>query len=951
VKDAVWSLKMFAARKDSWILWYILHTLAYESEKTMFETLWPFCKKDSPLRGAARTSVLIDLAYIFKQQPNIVEMLTERGFLGKSPESSLQKYLKKKKGRPQARILVPRKEDIAPSGTSSGPRLAIDLSPAFVLFVEPFPLFRLLYANYVELPDQSRARYDADIGSTFAIEAEQFLDWIVVNDERPLSTHCPVCSAKGKIACSRCAGRGWYRAKSGARRPCGAQDCRGGKVPCYFCKGGRLINCGILRKNNELWLKLPKELRHEQALHLYAGGKKIKRGPHLLVEKVLHAAEQAPQKHTGKDYLAEGEAAWNERTEEMRAFLNLELESSLTEIEAVRVTDGRIAQQEFAASAIVEYTAHAEDDLPWTKGTPLFLLEKPDAGHLAVKLWEFKPERISVEVPLDKDKNIIIPKTGILITRDGLKTVDVQRQALGFWQRMPILLSPVKWSLCFPGRIQAHKIPQLPYFFDERVKSNPAQREAVERALSHAYPLFCIQGPPGTGKTSVICEIIRQELKRGTGKILVSSQSNLAVDNVLERLMEIEGLHLLRLGSEERTQKTIKQLLKQNLISAPSAERPLAGAWFSRLITVVQRAFSASSSAPALPPNTEKALSSWVQVIGATCIGSADFFVRSLCRKKTARGSSIGLVIIDEAGRSTSMETLVPMQFAERVVLVGDQKQLPPTLTAELRQSWQKLHPDKDIGQSIGATSLFEQLTKTLPRPLVSVLNQQFRMHSQIGSLIADVFYRDEQLTGAVDDSARELPLPGLPKALSYHSTARSGDKRFDRPAHNGMSRENPAEAETVLQLLRFIDTHLAEQGISAGVISFYKAQVELLRRLVQNQVFSRLDIDPVDGIATLDSYQGKEKDIIILSLVRCPADVTRFDAGWYKFFLDVRRLNVALSRARRRLFIVGDIERILLVNRNKESVPGFEVMERLFGYVKTHQLAIDLLPQNTTNF
>lgn len=907
----------------------------------MFETLWPFHVKDSRLRGATLHSVVIDLAYIFRQQPDIAQALAERGFLGKSPDASLQKYLNKKRSRPPARIIVVNGNNRPRPDAGPEVQLVIDLSPAFVLFVEPFPLFRLLYANRIELPEQNRPLYDAQIGSAFAIEAEQFLEWIVVDNERPFSTRCPVCSAKGRIPCSRCSGRGWYRAKSGARRPCGAEDCRRGKVPCYFCKGSKLIGCGILRRNNELWVKLPKELRHEQALHLYAGKKKLRRGPHRLIEKILLAARQSPQQQTSEDYLARGELVFAKRVEEMRAFLNLELESSLTELESVKVTAGRIVQQEAGTRAIVEYSADTEDGLEWKKGAALFLLERPDAQQLPVSLRGILPGRIQIEVPLDKNNDTAIPNSGILITREGLKTIDVQRQGLTFWERLPTLLSPVKWSLCFPDRLGEKKIPRLADFFDQRVKANPAQKEAVERVLSGAYPLVCIQGPPGTGKTSVIAEMVRQELKRGTKKILISSQSNLAVDNVLERLMSIEGLRLLRLGSEERVLDSVKPLLKQRLLSRGPAAEPLAAGWYSRLTAWGQRLCGAS--AKAAPPAAEKDLASWVQVIGATCIGSADFLVRSLFRKKTACGSAIGLVIIDEAGRSTPMETLVPMQFADRVVLVGDHKQLPPTLTAELRQGWGQAHPDKDIEQSIGAASLFEELIRTLPQPLISVLNQQFRMHSQIGTLIADVFYRDEQLLNAADDKARELPLPGLPKALSYHSTQRHGDQRFDRPAHGGTSRENPAEAETVLGLLHHIDKHLTKQSISVGIISFYKAQVALLKKLVQRQTFSALEIDPGDGIATLDSYQGKEKDIIILSLVRCPADPSRFDGSWYKFFLDVRRLNVALSRARRRLFIVGDIERILLVNRNKESVAGFEVLERIFRYVKTHQLAVDL--------
>lgn len=283
------------------------------------------------------------------------------------------------------------------------------------------------------------------------------------------------------------------------------------------------------------------------------------------------------------------------------------------------------------------------------------------------------------------------------------------------------------------------------------------------------------------------------------------------------------------------------------------------------------------------------------------------------------------------------------MQFAERVILVGDHKQLPPTITSEMRETWHRLHPDRDIEESIGAKSLFEYWIKRLPRDCVCVLNEQFRMHSQIGSFIAEVFYAEEGLRNGVDDGARALPLPRFPEALSYHSTRGYGKQRFEQSPKKTRSRINPAEADLVVKLLGYLNDHTTQEKISVGVITLYKAQAQLIRKQVSQGSLSGLELDPSDGISTLDSFQGKEKDVIILSLVRCPADVKHFDAGWYKFFLDVRRLNVALSRAKRRLLIVGDLERILQVEKNRDSIAGFQILERLQSYVEEHQLEVSL--------
>jgi ATP-dependent RNA/DNA helicase IGHMBP2 len=419
---------------------------------------------------------------------------------------------------------------------------------------------------------------------------------------------------------------------------------------------------------------------------------------------------------------------------------------------------------------------------------------------------------------------------------------------------------------------------------------NASQIAAISGALQ-ARDLAIIHGPPGTGKTTTVIELIRQAVARGE-KVLAVAASNLAVDNLLERLLRTQ-CKAVRLGHPARVLPELRahtlDLLVENHPEVAIARKLIRDAYALR-----DRAARFTRAKPAPGQRQEQRQEAKEMLADARRIeqnvlehylDSADV----LCATLTGIDAELlgertfDLVVIDEAAQAIEPACWIPLLRAQRVVLAGDHCQLPPTILSQ------------QAARDGLSTSLMERLMQFRETPFAYLLTVQYRMHSAIMEFSSQQFYKGQLTPHA---SVREHLLHTLPDVVEQDLTLvplkfidTAGASYDEQQDDEGESRCNPAEAELVAKQV--------EQLLAAGVaprdlaiISPYAAQVRLLR---ERLAMDELEIDTVDG------FQGREKEAVILSLVRSN---TRNEIG---FLADVRRMNVALTRARRHLLVIGD--------------------------------------------
>ena len=310
--------------------------------------------------------------------------------------------------------------------------------------------------------------------------------------------------------------------------------------------------------------------------------------------------------------------------------------------------------------------------------------------------------------------------------------------------------------------------------------------------------------------------------------------------------------------------------------------------------------------------NFEKESLMDTNVVASTCLGIA-----SLQHEFTME---FDWVIIDEAGKSTPAETLVPICLGKRIVLIGDHKQLPPVVDDEL------LKMTKDLSRNDLETSLFYYLEQGLPDECKGTLNIQYRMNPVIGDLISKVFY-DGTLKSGIKKEDKMLPIKRYEnRPLVWLSTSNRDDREEQKI---NLTYRNSCELKIIFDELLVINKELSEQKIhkEVGVIAAYKAQVNSIRNQYESRyrdLLTNLDVE----INSVDAFQGREKDIIFYSVVRSNK------SGNLGFLKDTRRLNVAFSRARELLVVIGDSKSVTLRNEiNKKENPFITII----AYIKEH--------------
>lgn len=469
----------------------------------------------------------------------------------------------------------------------------------------------------------------------------------------------------------------------------------------------------------------------------------------------------------------------------------------------------------------------------------------------------------------------------------------------------------------------------------KRQAANTARETALERSAADLAARLSEIQDERTRRDAAIEERIRQERETCQGHLATAAQV-------------ATGLGIAATSSDAKSQ------WQQRIEAREPAVRPLREKmeFTSRWVADLAKSEGV----------VEKLHWRHIDVFLATCVGI------SAWREFNADGpEAVDLVIVDEAAHATLPEVLPPLRFGRRVLLIGDEMQLPPITDVDTRQfqpegDWlAEDRMDQPPSTALVAMSddwmersLFEWLylrRQGIPRVM---LDRQFRMHPHIGEFISQVFYEGKLLNG-VSAEARHLTFGDFQSAVCVVSTSQYRD-RHERAGSgaNGTSYCNPAEAEIVTRILRQSASGLS-QPASFGIITPYAAQKKLLQDRVAAIVpeLANVDLDPEEDIGSVDSYQGSERDCIIVSMVRSPADCPRcrgrgttdrgrcnecrgrgFLGAGLAFARDLRRLNVAFSRARCSLIVVGDFARLC-----DESIRGGEDGGRILQRFADHVL------------
>ncbi|MBP6638814.1 MAG: AAA family ATPase [Bacteroidia bacterium] len=428
---------------------------------------------------------------------------------------------------------------------------------------------------------------------------------------------------------------------------------------------------------------------------------------------------------------------------------------------------------------------------------------------------------------------------------------------------------------------------------------NPSQNDAVQ-LVRMAEDLAIVHGPPGTGKTTTLVRAIADTLKKEK-QVLVCAASNLATDLLTEKLAN-QGIRVLRLGHPARVSEVVLQHSLDLQVSlhpsykdmkkfrrdaesirkqATKFKRNFGKEEREKRKELLQEAKDCQKQARDLEDFILQDLLGKAQAVTCTLTGAATSMLK---------GKHFSTLFIDEAAQATEPACWIPIRLADRVVFAGDHCQLPPTVKSQ------------EAARAGFAVSLFEKCISRHPEA-ACMLRTQYRMHAQIMGFSNHAFYKDGLRAdeSVVDHRLSEDPeKPLLNKPLEFIDTAGCGYEEKLNPETKSLS--NPGEADILFaHLMELCEALRSQKGWpSLGIISPYKDQVLLLRERLE-QVAIHNGWRPFITVDTVDGFQGQERDIIYISMVRSNNE------GGIGFLGDTRRMNVAMTRARKKLVLIGD--------------------------------------------
>ena len=475
--------------------------------------------------------------------------------------------------------------------------------------------------------------------------------------------------------------------------------------------------------------------------------------------------------------------------------------------------------------------------------------------------------------------------------------------------------------------IRSHKIGNL----------NDRQLEAVTKSVL-AKDLALIQGPPGTGKTTVIAEIIWQEIRKNPDcRILLTSQTNLAVDNALERLQGQAGIRPVRIGKPDKLEPEGRRFSLPVMDSwaqdAKNSDDNATRIWIDRIVKKISN-----------DPKYSSAISSWkseleakdkhsrtefsrlyrsnVNLVAATCsiCGSRDFMesYSDMFGGKERSDMFFDVVIMDEASKATPLEMAVPLVLGKKIIVIGDHKQLPPMMDENTIDSALEKIGKKEIAEKLQkAESQFKRLFEAaakVRKTIVATLDTQYRMHEQIMNTIKQFYQEELAATGGLKCGITEtMDIPDLAnKGSRWHGITLNPIIQPSTHAvwidvhtpetylNPGYKNEGELKAiDLVLKALQqadgyseFVNAQQKPEDKEVGIITFYSAQSREIKKKYKGKNY-RMDV--------VDRFQGMERNIIIVSTVRSNP---KNNIGFAK---EIERINVAFSRARRLLIVVGN--------------------------------------------
>ena len=414
---------------------------------------------------------------------------------------------------------------------------------------------------------------------------------------------------------------------------------------------------------------------------------------------------------------------------------------------------------------------------------------------------------------------------------------------------------------------------------------NVSQERAVNEVL-RAKDVAVVHGPPGTGKTTTLVEAIYETLRR-ENQVLVCAQSNMAVDWISEKLVD-RGINVLRIGNPTKVNdKMLSFTYERRFESHPDYPQLWAIRKSIRQLranrkrgdhSFHQKLERLKERETELELRIRNQLFREARVIASTLVGSAN---------RLLDGMKFGTLFIDEAAQALEAACWIPMRRATRVILAGDHCQLPPTI--------------KSVAAMKGGLdkTLMQRIVERKPEA-VTLLKMQYRMNEAIMRFSSDWFYHGEVEAAPM---VKYRGILDLDKAIEWKDT--SGDTSHEQFVGDNFGRINKEEAQLTLLTLaeyfvRIGRQRIIDERIDVGIISPYRAQVQYLRHLIKRTDFYK-PFRKIIAVNTVDGFQGQERDIIVISMVRSNEE------GQIGFLRDLRRMNVAITRARMKLIILGD--------------------------------------------